>query len=175
MRFVIMLTKVLCKNDLTKFILSPFDATYPVANPEKIRYWYPEPANPVVTVYRTAIAFPATALPLVTCRTEQCCNDYTALFLYIMLIQHKLVDGKGMFYVGQDGAILAEMVYAMSGNKMIIEHTEVDDTIGGQGVGTQLVFTAAAYARKNDLKIVPLCSFAKAVLAKAAEWQDVLA
>jgi predicted GNAT family acetyltransferase len=33
-----------------------------------------------------------------------------------------------MFCVGQDGAILAEMVYSMpSPNKMIIEHTEVDD------------------------------------------------
>ena len=49
-----------------------------------------------------------------------------------MLIQNKQIGGKGMFYVGQDGAILAEMVYSMpSPNKMIIEHTEVDDSLGG--------------------------------------------
>ena len=80
-----------------------------------------------------------------------------------------------MFYVGQDGAIAAELVYSMSGSKMIIEHTEVDDSLGGQGVGKQLVFTAVEYARSHNLKIVPMCPFAKAVLDKTKEWQDVLA
>jgi predicted GNAT family acetyltransferase len=92
-----------------------------------------------------------------------------------MVIQHKQLQGKGMFYVGQDGAIAAEMVYSMSGNKMIIEHTEVDDSLSGKGVGKQLVFTAVEYARTHDLKIVPLCPFAKSVLDKVEEWHDVLA
>lgn len=91
-----------------------------------------------------------------------------------MLIQHKLLQGKGMFYVGQDGAIAAEMVYTMTGNKMIIEHTEVDDSLSGKGVGKQLVQTAVEYARTHNLKIVPLCPYAKSVLDKAEEWQDVL-
>jgi uncharacterized protein len=91
-----------------------------------------------------------------------------------MLIQHKLLQGKGMFYVGQDGAIAAEMVYTMTGNKMIIEHTEVDDSLSGKGVGKQLVQTAVEYARTHNLKIVPLCPFAKSVLDKEEEWQDVL-
>jgi len=91
-----------------------------------------------------------------------------------MLIQHKLLQGKGMFYVGQDGAIAAEMVYTMTGNKMIIEHTEVDDSLSGKGVGKQLVQTAVEYARTHNLKIVPLCPFAKSVLDKEVEWQDVL-
>ena len=39
-----------------------------------------------------------------------------------MLIQHKQVSGKGLFYVGQDGAILAELVYSMpQAGKMIID------------------------------------------------------
>lgn len=92
-----------------------------------------------------------------------------------MVIQHKQLQGKGMFYVGQDGAILAEMVYTMAGNKMIIEHTEVDDSLGGKGVGKQMVQTAVEYARSHDIKIVPLCPFAKATLDKMPEWQDVLA
>ena len=50
-----------------------------------------------------------------------------------MVIQHKQLQGKGMFYVGQDGAILAEMVYTMAPNKMIIEHTEVDESLEGKG------------------------------------------
>ena len=75
-----------------------------------------------------------------------------------MLIQHKQIGGKGMFYVGQDGAILAELVYAKpAAHKMIIEHTEVDDSLKGKGVGQQLVHTAVEYARTHQMKIVPLC------------------
>jgi predicted GNAT family acetyltransferase len=92
-----------------------------------------------------------------------------------MVIQHKQLNGKGMFYVGQDGAILAEMVYTMAPSKMIIEHTEVDDSLGGKGVGKQLVHTAVEYARTHNIKIVPLCPFAKSVFDKTKEWQDVLA
>jgi predicted GNAT family acetyltransferase len=92
-----------------------------------------------------------------------------------MLIQHKLVGSKGMFYVGQDGAILAEMVYSKpSADRMIIEHTEVDDSLAGKGVGLQLVRTAVEYARTHQLKIIPLCPFAKSVFDKKEEFRDVL-
>lgn len=92
-----------------------------------------------------------------------------------MLIQHKLVGGKGIFYVGQDGAMLAEMVYTKpSEDKMIIEHTEVDDSLAGKGVGKQLLNAAVDYARKNNMKIIPLCPFAKSVFDKVAEIRDVL-
>ena len=92
-----------------------------------------------------------------------------------MLIQHKLVGNKGMFYVGQDGNILAELVYTKpAGDKMIIEHTEVSDELGGKGVGKQLVHTAVEYARNNNIKIIPLCPFAKKVFDRTPEWHDVL-
>ena len=81
-----------------------------------------------------------------------------------------------MFYVGHDGAIMAELVYTSpAGNKMIIEHTEVDDSLGGKGVGQQLVHTAVEYARSHDMKIVPLCSFTRSIFNKKPEYGDVLA
>jgi predicted GNAT family acetyltransferase len=93
-----------------------------------------------------------------------------------MLIQHKQIGGRGMFYVGQDGAILAELVYSKPAeNKMIIEHTEVDDSLAGKGVGLQLVHTAVEYARTHGMKIIPLCPFAKSVFDKKIEYRDVLA
>ena len=92
-----------------------------------------------------------------------------------MLVQHKQVGGKGIFYVGQEGTILAELVYTKpSADKMIIEHTEVDDTLAGKKVGLQLVTTAVDYARKQNLKIIPLCPFAKSVFDKKPELRDVL-
>jgi predicted GNAT family acetyltransferase len=92
-----------------------------------------------------------------------------------MLIQHKKVGNKGLFFVQQDGNILAEMTYTMpSPEKMIIDHTEVSDELRGQNVGYQLVHTAVEYARTHHLKIIPLCPFANAVFKKKPEYSDVL-
>ena len=93
-----------------------------------------------------------------------------------MLIQHKKLSGKGMFFVESDGNILAEMTYTMSSpEKMIIEHTEVADELRGKNVGYQLVNAAVDHARANNIKILPLCPFANAVFKKkSAEFNDVL-
>ena len=92
-----------------------------------------------------------------------------------MIILHKLVGKKGMFYVEIDGNILAEMVYSMaSPTKMIIEHTEVSDELKGKNVGYQLVKTAVDYVRQHNIKITPLCPFAKSVFDRKEELRDVL-
>jgi len=92
-----------------------------------------------------------------------------------MLIQHKKLSGKGMFFVESDGNILAEMTYTMSApEKMIIEHTEVSDELRGKNVGYQLVYTAVEYARTHNIKIIPLCPFANSVFKKKPEYADVL-
>ena len=92
-----------------------------------------------------------------------------------MLIQNKTVGSKGMFFVEQDGNILAEMVYTLpSADKMIIEHTEVSDELKGQNVGNQLLYTAVEYARTHNIKIIPLCPFANSVFKKKPEYADVL-
>lgn len=92
-----------------------------------------------------------------------------------MLIQHKKAGTKGMFFVEQDGNILAEMVYTQpTPDKMIIEHTEVSDLLRGQKVGNQLVETVVDYARKHGIRIIPLCPFANAVFKKTPAYKDVL-
>lgn len=92
-----------------------------------------------------------------------------------MLIQHKPGKAKSMFYVEEAGKILAEMVYSMPNpDKMLIEHTEVDESLSGKGIGKQLVYAAVEYARSSNLKIIPLCPFAKSVFDRVKEWQDVL-
>jgi predicted GNAT family acetyltransferase len=80
-----------------------------------------------------------------------------------------------MFYVEQDGKVMAEMVYSTPNpGQMLIEHTEVDESLGGKGVGKELVFAGVEYARANNIKIIPLCTFAKSVFDRTKEWQDVL-
>ena len=93
-----------------------------------------------------------------------------------MLIQHEETDGKGSFYVETDNERVAELTYTKpAADKMIIDHTGVDEKLKGQNVGGSLVHAAVEFARTNSLKIIPLCPFARAVFNKKAEYADVLA
>lgn len=92
-----------------------------------------------------------------------------------MDIQHERTGSKGAYFVEQDGQRLAEMTYSVAGSSMIIiDHTEVSDLLRGQGAGKKLVYAAVEWARKEGVKILPLCPFAKSVFDKEAEIRDVL-
>ncbi len=83
---------------------------------------------------------------------------------------------KGAFFIEQDGEWVAEMTYFKSGeNEITIDHTEVEDSLEGKGIGTELVAEGVKYARENRLKIVAACPFAKKVIDETPEFQDVLA
>ena len=92
-----------------------------------------------------------------------------------MLIQQREEGTKGAFYINEGGEELALMTYTMAAPElMIIDHTEVSDTLRGKNVGYQLVNHAVEYARGNKMKIIPLCPFAHAVFKKkASEYEDV--
>lgn len=90
----------------------------------------------------------------------------------IQRIEHR---SKGAFIIKENNERLAEMTYSKAGDKLIIiDHTEVSDVLRGKGAGKQLVQAAVEYARSNQLKILPLCPFAKAVFDKTPEFTDVL-
>lgn len=92
-----------------------------------------------------------------------------------MEIKQKDDSKNGMFYVEQEGKVLAQMTYVWTGaERIIIDHTEVDDALRGQSAGKQLVAKAVEFAREKSLKIIPLCPFAKSVFDKVAEYRDVL-
>lgn len=92
-----------------------------------------------------------------------------------MNIQQEDNGKKGAFYVETDGERLAEMTYTWAGEGMfIIDHTEVSDKLKGKGAGKQMVTAAVEYARKLNLKILPLCPFAKSVFDKVPDFADVL-
>lgn len=88
----------------------------------------------------------------------------------------RIDDGKkGFFKAVVDGKESGLMTYVWSGpGKFIIDHTEVHEAFAGQGVGKQLALEAVKYARENNLKILPLCPYAKSVFDKNADLHDVL-
>lgn len=90
-------------------------------------------------------------------------------------IIHEDNGSKGR-YVGRIvGLPEAELTYSRaSPTFIIIDHTGVPDELRGKGVGQALVRHAVEHARESGTKILPLCPFAKAQIARHPDWQDVL-
>ena len=96
--------------------------------------------------------------------------------IIVMEIKHQENNNKGKFYYEVEGKQLAEMTYTYAGSdKIIIDHTEVDDSLRGQGVGYKLVEASVQFAREHKISVLPLCPFANAVFRKKKEYSDVLA
>jgi predicted GNAT family acetyltransferase len=84
-------------------------------------------------------------------------------------------DKKGFFSVEIDGKTEAKMTFVFAGtDKIIIDHTEVNPGNNGKGLGKKMVTAAVEMARDKNLKIIPLCPFAKSVFDKTSEFSDVL-
>lgn len=92
-----------------------------------------------------------------------------------MEVQHINDSKGGFFHIEEAGRQIAKMTYVWAGEaKFIIDHTEVDPSQEGKGIGKLLVNAAVEFARKNHYKVVPLCPYAKRVLTKTDEFQDIL-
>ncbi|MEJ0057754.1 MAG: GNAT family N-acetyltransferase [Bacteroidota bacterium] len=92
-----------------------------------------------------------------------------------MDIQLEQTDTRGSFYIEQEGKRVAFMEFSKAGkDRIIISHTDVSPVLKGKNAGKQLVAAAVDYARKNNIKIVPLCPFARSVFDRVKEYSDVL-
>lgn len=59
------------------------------------------------------------------------------------------------------------MTYTWAGeDEFSIDHTGVEEKFAGKGFAKQLVFAGVNFARENNLKIIPLCPYAKKVFDK---------
>ncbi|KRF61831.1 hypothetical protein ASG99_25125 [Bacillus sp. Soil768D1] len=84
--------------------------------------------------------------------------------------------GEGSFFVAESGEKLAEITFYKSGdNEITVDHTVVSDKLRGQKVGNSLVEKVIEFARKEKLKVVPVCTFVQKQFEKNADYEDVLA
>ena len=91
-----------------------------------------------------------------------------------MIILQEEDNNTGAFYIEERGNRLAEMTYQVDNDRMIINHTEVDESLRGRNVGFSLVERGVEYARAKEYKILPYCSYAKKVIESTDRFQDVL-
>lgn len=105
------------------------------------------------------------------------CITHAFVFtLKAMEIKHVVNKKKGVFNLEVDGEHLGELEYFVSApGQITIFHTGVNEKLRGQHAGDKLVAAAVEFARTNGLKIAPTCPFAKKVIDRTPEYQDVLA
>jgi predicted GNAT family acetyltransferase len=82
--------------------------------------------------------------------------------------------GHGSFLLADGDKKLAEMVIAVVDNDLIVYHTEVSPELTGQGFAKLLLDTMVAYARKNALKVTPLCRYVQLQFKRhPKEFEDI--
>jgi uncharacterized protein len=64
---------------------------------------------------------------------------------------------------------LAELVYRIRGDRLVLVHTEVPVELEGRGIGSRLVTAAVDRAAREGLTLVPLCPFARDWLERHPE------
>ena len=89
--------------------------------------------------------------------------------------RHAAGGTRGTFDLGRGGKRVGFLSYSLAADgTMIVEYVEVDPSLRGKSMGVRLVAAAVDWARANGHRIVPLCSYARAVLERTPEYQDVL-
>lgn len=74
-----------------------------------------------------------------------------------------------------DGEQLAgESTFSDGGSFWIIDHTEVFPTYSGLGIASKLVYEVVKAAREHNVKIIPLCPYAKKEFERNEDYKDVL-
>ena len=88
----------------------------------------------------------------------------------MMEIKLRLNDSKrGAFFIEENAVEVAKMEIGISGENMTVYHTEVSETLKGQGIASKLLEEMVGYARVNKLKVIALCPFVNAQFKRHPE------
>lgn len=96
--------------------------------------------------------------------------------LYEEVDRMEIKRGNGKFYIGEsEEDYTAHITFKNGGNNVIvIDHTFVDPSLRGQGIAGKLMEKVVEMAREENLKCVPVCSYAVVAFKRHKEYEDVL-
>ena len=69
---------------------------------------------------------------------------------------------------------LAVCDYQLQGHQMVFTHTYVPTELRGRGIAQKLVQVALEYARAQNFRVVPACSYVGAFIARHREFQPLV-
>ena len=71
------------------------------------------------------------------------------------------------------GGQLAVAEYRRDGDRILFTHTEVPPQFRGHGLAEKVVLFGLEVARRENLRVVPLCSYVAHVLQRHPEYQKL--
>jgi hypothetical protein len=80
--------------------------------------------------------------------------------------------GEDGFFIEHEGRRVAELTCHRSGADIVVTHTWVDPGRRGQGDAKRLVDAVVAWARAENTKIVPACTYV-AKATRGPEYADI--
>ncbi len=80
---------------------------------------------------------------------------------------------KIVVYDKNEELAVVEYLYIDS-NTIEITHTYVSDKLRGQGIASKLMEEVISLANEENLKIIPICSYAKGYFEKHLEYNNLL-
>ncbi len=90
------------------------------------------------------------------------------------MFEYEFLEDKNRFIVKANGVQIGEVDYKYHGDKVIIiTHTGVEKEWSGNNLGFELVTRVVNFAKENDLKIIPMCPFARREFTRTPEFQEV--
>lgn len=75
-------------------------------------------------------------------------------------------EANGRYELRQHGRVVALAQYHREGDAVVFTHTEVDESLEGQGLGSRLAAYALDDVRSRGLAAVPRCSFIAGYIAR---------
>jgi len=88
-----------------------------------------------------------------------------------MEIKHDLDNQK--FSIIIDG-LESHIEYVKNNRVLNVVHTYVPSLLRGRGIAAKLVEAVIEYAKRNDFKIIPSCSYVKSYFDRHSEYKGLL-
>lgn len=83
-------------------------------------------------------------------------------------------DGAGRYEIFAEGKRVGWADFQDVGGAVALPHTEVDPSMNGRGLGSQLVRFALDDVRARGRKVVPACPFVATFIERHPEYADLL-
>lgn len=87
----------------------------------------------------------------------------------------EIKSDENRFYIEESEILVGEIgITKIDETTISIDHTFINENYRGQGLAKKLLNAVLEYAEQNDLKIVPVCSYAKATFKDTPDIQHFL-
>jgi predicted GNAT family acetyltransferase len=89
-------------------------------------------------------------------------------------MEHEVKREKKRFVINIDGKEVY-VDFEMKDNKMDLDHTYTHPDLRGRGLAAQVVRAALEFAKEENFKVIPTCSYVRSFISKNDEYKELVA